>query len=112
MSGRVRRASPVVATAAAMATAGGQARVLEQVQAGAREQTRQLADVPLLNGIEVTCALEAAAVAFAHKLGRKPRGWFVTDIDADATVWRTEAFDAKTITLEASATANAKVWVF
>jgi hypothetical protein len=56
-------------------------------------------------------ALTTGATAVQHKLGRVPRGWFVTDIDAAATVRRT-AWSTKTLTLVASASCTVNLWVY
>ena len=112
MSRRVRSAEPAVALPTSVDSPAGLARVLQQLQKSAQEQSRRLKDVPLLDGLELDAEVTTTAAAFPHKLGRKPRGWIVTDKDADARIWRTEAFDAKTLTLRSSATVNVKVWVF
>lgn len=47
----------------------------------------------------------------AHLLGRLPRGWIVTDRDADARIWRIRA-DTRYLTLRASVSVNVALWVF
>ena len=90
--------------------------VMEGVQAMLQHNTeRGLRDLPgnliaqgkLLEDLEVT----TATLRVAHGLGRKPRGWFPVDKNADARVWRT-AWDAKFITFNASVTVTINAWVF
>jgi hypothetical protein len=47
-----------------------------------------------------------------HKLGRKMQGWEIADINANANVWRTQPFNAQTITLESSANVTINIRVF
>lgn len=61
----------------------------------------------LLEDLEVT----TGSLKVAHGLGRKPRGWFIVDADANETVWRTE-WDGKFIGFDASGTITVNVWVF
>jgi hypothetical protein len=77
------------------------------------EFAQQLEINPTLDGalVESENMVAATPRALNHKLGRQPRGWILTDIDAAATVHRT-AWDDKTISLEASANATVSVWVF
>lgn len=67
----------------------------------------------LLNGVPVRNVALASGVALAvnHKLGRQPLGWFMTDIDAAATVFRV-SWNDKQIKLQASADVNINLWVF
>jgi hypothetical protein len=46
-----------------------------------------------------------------HGLQRQPQGWFLTDNNADATIWRS-AWNSLTLTLTASANATVNIWVF
>lgn len=87
-------------------------RVLTHVQEAARDsQAKMVAggimDGRLLEGV----SLSTTASAVAHGLGRRPRGWLVVDNDSGVTVYRTE-WDSRTMTLTASATCTASIWVF
>jgi hypothetical protein len=62
--------------------------------------------------VDTTALTGAADTVLSHKLGRKPVGWRVTDIDAAATVYRSAAFDALTLTLHASSACNVKLRVW
>lgn len=47
-----------------------------------------------------------------HGLGKNQTGFFVTDIQSAAMVYRTQPFNAQTITLEASANCTINLWVY
>lgn len=68
----------------------------------------------IVQGVAVNGVMFAAntALTISHGLGRTPQGFFITDINAAANVYRTAAFNASTITLEASAKATVNLWVF
>lgn len=50
--------------------------------------------------------------AINHLLSKKQQGWFITDINANASVWRTEPFNSQTLTLEADANVTISMWVY
>lgn len=69
--------------------------------------------LPLVNGTMVSATLTATTPApINHLLGRVPQGWLLLDNTANAVVWRTQPFNATTLTLEASATTTVNLWVF
>lgn len=70
--------------------------------------------LPILNGNQVNSVALVAnkPLAINHLLQRLPLGWFLTDNTANATIWRTVAFTALTITLEASADTTISFWIF
>jgi hypothetical protein len=45
-------------------------------------------------------------------LNRMQQGWFLIDNNADCRVWRTEALNAQTLTLESNADTTISIWVF
>jgi hypothetical protein len=47
-----------------------------------------------------------------HLLGRVQQGWFFTDIDAAATIYRSAAFNDKTLTLTSSGNCTVSIGVF
>lgn len=47
-----------------------------------------------------------------HLLGRIPIGWFLTDNDSQAVVWRSAESNQYTITLESDANTTISIWVF
>lgn len=70
--------------------------------------------LPILNGVLLTDIVLAAnePLAINHMLQRKQQGWMITDLTSNAAVWRTVAFNALTLTLEASANVTISIWVF
>ncbi len=57
-------------------------------------------------------ALVSGANVINHKLGQTMQGWFVTDINASATVYRSAPFNDLTLTLTASAPCTISLGVF
>lgn len=67
----------------------------------------------ILNGnLLKNVALIAGVNNINHLLSRTQQGWFLTDIDAAATIYRSAAFNDKTLQLTSSAAAQASIWVF
>lgn len=68
---------------------------------------------PILNGVTVEdVALINGVTVVNHRLGRKPQGWVLTDVDSVATVYRSAPFNELTLTLTSNAVATAQLWVF
>lgn len=80
------------------------AAALNPVIANAITSGIQLTGVKLANGTTI----------INHRLGRKMRGWFVTDIDGAATLYKPETapFNETTLTLVSSAAVTANLWVY
>lgn len=58
-------------------------------------------------------SLSTSAKKIAHRLDEKYKGFLVAENDSNAVVYNTRADDDdKFITLTASASCNAKIWVF
>ena len=86
---------------------------LMQLQTNVYESLSPLSRLPLLNGTLLEAvSLSTSDTQVEHKLGRKPLGWLLVDIDADATVFRTAAFNEQFITLQSSAAVTCNIWVF
>lgn len=62
----------------------------------------------LLNNI----ALSSGANVINHKLSRNMQGWFITDIDNAASIYRSAPFNNSTLTLTSNVTCNVALWVF
>lgn len=68
---------------------------------------------PIVLGSNLTgIALTTGATTVPHKLGRAQQGWFITDISAAATVFRTGDFNTTNMVLTASAPCTCNIWVF
>lgn len=61
-----------------------------------------LTSIPLAIGVNV----------INHLLARKMQGWFISDIDAASTIYRSAPLNDKTITLNSSANCNINLVVF
>lgn len=62
----------------------------------------QLSNIPLINGVNT----------INHLLSRKQQGWFITDVDGAATIFRSQPLNDKTLTLTSNAAVNVNIWVF
>jgi hypothetical protein len=72
-----------------------------------------LLKLPLVNGVTVTdVTVTSGANVINHKLGRKPQGWFTTDINAAITLYRSQPFDPLTLTLTASGAGVISLYVY
>jgi hypothetical protein len=61
-----------------------------------------LNDVKLINGVTI----------INHLLGQTPQGWFITDINGAATVYRSAPYTSTTLTLTSSAAVTVSIGVF
>lgn len=90
------------------------ARLATAAQQNVANALRALAeDVPILNGVLVKGVKVATGeTTFAHRLGRRPIGFFPTDaLDNFCWCYRT-AWNDKTITIYAANATTADFWVF
>lgn len=62
----------------------------------------------ILEGID----LISGTTSIPHTLGRTQQGWFLTDIDGAATVYRSSAFNNTTLVLTSSAAVTVNIYVF
>ena len=72
--------------------------------------------LPILNGTALTNIVLTAGkpLAINHLLGRMPQGWFLTDKDTNANVWRPSdtPFNIYTLTLATTANTTVSIWVY
>lgn len=61
-----------------------------------------LKNVALVSGVNV----------INHKLQQQQQGWFLTDLDAPVTIYRSAAFNNLTLTLTSSGPATVSIGVF
>lgn len=66
---------------------------------------------PFLKGVQIDETINTTDTVINHKLQKEPEGFLVIDQDANANIWRVSS-DSQTITLRASASVSAKIWVF
>jgi hypothetical protein len=68
---------------------------------------------PLTNPIVLTnVVLNSGTNIINHKLGVKQQGWYISDINASATIYRSAPFNDLTLTLTSSAAATVNIVVF
>lgn len=78
------------------------AAALNPVLANPLNGVKILSNVVLINGTTI----------INHGLGRMMLGWFIVDINAAATIYRSAPFNATTITLTSNAIAVVSIGVF
>jgi len=68
---------------------------------------------PILQGLQLTnVKLVSGTNVINHLLGQTQQGWFLTDINGAATVYRSAAFNNLTLTLTSSAACTVNLWVY
>lgn len=85
---------------------------LNRFQDNVSEAVNPLTQLPIVDGVllgEIDLT-SGASNEVPHKLQRMPRLWFLADIDAEATVWRT-SWNTNNITLQTSADCTIKLWI-
>ena len=87
---------------------------LELFQNNIKDFVKVLEDNPLLDGtlIEDVEFGGAVTVNIAHKLGRKPRGWILTDLTVGARIVIRDDWDDKFLTLTSNGACTISLWVF
>lgn len=78
------------------------ASTLNPIIASPLSSSQILTSIVLING-ETT---------FGHKLGRVLRGWFITDLNGLATIYRSQPLNNKTLSLTSSAAVTINIGVF
>jgi hypothetical protein len=69
--------------------------------------------IPMLSGLQLSnIALKTGVNVINTMLARQQQGWFITDIDAAITLYRSAPFNSSTLTLTASAPASLSLWVY
>lgn len=70
--------------------------------------------LPILSGNQINNIAMTLNVPIAinHGLGRKPQGWIIVDNQVASVIWRTEAFNSSTLTLESNVTTTISIWVY
>ena len=72
-----------------------------------------LLNQPQNNGILLkNISLIAGQTIINHRLGKKQQGWIITDINAAATIYRSQPLNDKTLTLTSSAPCTVNLQVF
>ncbi len=65
------------------------------------------------NGVQLTQVnLTTTPTVIPHTLGQVPKGWIVSDLNADSVVFRTAPLTSSNITLQATASCIVNLWVY
>lgn len=76
--------------------------IINQVLNNPLNQANILKDVQLVMGVNVV----------NHLLGRKMQGWFLTDIQSAANIYRSAPFNSQTLVLTSSGSVTVSIGVF
>lgn len=76
-------------------------------------QLNPLLNNPMTKGLLLKdIALVSGPNVINHKLSRNMQGWFITDIDNAASIYRSAPFNSSTLTLTSNVTCTVSLWVF
>lgn len=68
---------------------------------------------PLINGLQLTdVSLSIGTTVINHRLGRKQQGWFLTDVNGAAQIYRSQALNDTTLTLTSDAAVTVSLLVY
>ena len=86
---------------------------LEQMQVKWKSELDPILSIPLLKGLQLkNIELIAGTNVINTLLGRLQQGFIITDIDAPATIYRSQPFNSLTLTLTSSAACNVSLLVY
>lgn len=86
-------------------------RILDNLQDQINTSLLDLSLRDIIRGKFISRSLSAGNNIIYHELQRQPKGWIVVDRDSAATVYRS-SWDLETLVLTASASVDAKIYVF
>ena len=87
--------------------------LLNRIQDSIHQWTQQIVNIPIISGVLLEdISLTTGSNSVEHKLGRKLRGWWVVDKNANVTIYRSAAKEDKILTLTASGSVTVSIWVF
>lgn len=86
---------------------------LERMQSIWKSQLDPILANNIINGSQLTnISLISGVTVINHLLSRKQQGWFITDIDGAAQVYRSQPFNDKTLTLTSDAPVIVNIWCY
>lgn len=69
--------------------------------------------IPFISGVQLTDIILIDGINVINTtLNQMQQGWFVTDITNPATIYRSSAFNTRTLTLTSSAACTVNLWVY
>lgn len=88
-------------------------RVLSQLQTQWSTLLNPLLSNPINKGNFLTgIALANGDTTFSHLLDRQQQGWIITDVNGAAHIYRSQAFNSKTLTLTSDAAVVVNLLVY
>lgn len=86
---------------------------VDQMQTKWKSELDPILTNSILAGLQLTnIRLYTGANYINHRLGRNQLGWFLTDQDGLAQVYRSGPFNDVSLTLTSNANVNVSLWVF
>lgn len=88
---------------------------IDRLEDALQEWARQFDSVPWLDGVQMDTLLAAGSNVINHKLGRKPRGWWLTRrirAGGAASYPSETASTDKTLTLDAAGAEAVSIWIW
>ena len=73
---------------------------------------------PLLSNVLVqgqliqNVSLKNGVTTIYHSLGQLPNGWILVDVNGTASIYRSQPFNAQTLTLTSNAAVTVSIWIF
>lgn len=90
-----------------------QDRVLSQLQTQWTSLINPVISIPMLQGLQLTgITLKNGVNTINHLLARKQQGYFFTDQDAPASIYRSAIFNDQTLELTSNAPVTVNIWVY
>lgn len=86
---------------------------LDRMQSIWKSQLDPILANPILKGLQLkNIALINGVTVVNHLLSRTQQGWFITDIDGAANIYRSQPLNDKTLVLTSNANVSINIWVF
>lgn len=86
---------------------------LELMQQKWKSELDPVISIPFLDGLKLhSISLINGVTVINHKLQRNQQGYFITDINAAAAIYRSQPFNQTTLTLTSNAACVIDLWVF
>lgn len=86
---------------------------LDMMQVRWATELNPLLNNELINGqLLQNVSLISGVTTINHLLGRKQQGYIITDVDAAATIFRSQPLNNLTLTLTSDAACTVSLWVF
>lgn len=86
---------------------------LDMMQSKWASQLNPLLANPIMSGLALSnISIVTGSNVINHKLGQMQQGWFITDINASANIYRSASFNNLTLTLISDNPCTISLWVY